>query len=300
VKARFDELLHRAQAAYARAGLDEALGLFEQAESLAHEIGDNDLVETAYCQRVFVLNQMGRGEQEIPELKKLFLRSSNQKNRWSAAYNLSDAYCAINDAESARGWAERASHVASEVGDADLRIRSMNTWGRLALQTSHFDDAEAIFSDMLDANDAAQRLQPENTNQVIDNLGYTLMCTGRIDDGIALCERAREGFEAVGAEHLLYETLQDLCYGHLLADNLDRARECGERALDLAIEFEDDQVAKNCLFLLSETAVRHGDTFRARRYLRELTAYYPEVGISEEIIDVFLATDLTSVVNLRG
>ena len=43
-----------------------------------------------------------------------------------------------------------------------------------------------------------------------------------------------------------------------------------------------------------------GDTFRARRYLRELAAYYPEVGVSEEIIDVFLATDLTSVVNLRG
>ena len=84
------------------------------------------------------------------------------------------------------------------------------------------------------------------------------------------------------------------------AYNLDRAHECGERALDLAVDFEDDQVVKNCLFLLSETAVRRGDTFRARRYLRELTAYYPEVGISEEIIDVFLATDLTSVVNLRG
>ena len=46
--------------------------------------------------------------------------------------------------------------------------------------------------------------------------------------------------------------------------------------------------------------MRRGDTFKARRYLRELTAYYPGVGISEEIIDVFLATDLTSVVNLRG
>ena len=46
--------------------------------------------------------------------------------------------------------------------------------------------------------------------------------------------------------------------------------------------------------------VRRGDTFRARRYLRELTAYYPEVGVSEEIIDVFLQTDLTTVVNLRG
>ena len=46
--------------------------------------------------------------------------------------------------------------------------------------------------------------------------------------------------------------------------------------------------------------VRRGDTFGARRYLHELTAYYPEAGISEEIIDVFLATDLTTVVNLRG
>jgi hypothetical protein len=46
--------------------------------------------------------------------------------------------------------------------------------------------------------------------------------------------------------------------------------------------------------------VRRGDSFRARRYLRELTTHYPEVGISEELIDVFLATDLTTVVNLRG
>jgi tetratricopeptide (TPR) repeat protein len=136
--------------------------------------------------------------------------------------------------------------------------------------------------------------------QVRDNLGYVMMCTDRLNEGIELCETAKSELERLGADHYLYETLQDLCYGHLLADNLDRARECGEKALDLAIEFEDDQVAKNCLFLLSETAVRHGDTFRARRYLRELTAYYPEVGISEEIIDVFLSTDLTSVVNLRG
>ena len=83
-------------------------------------------------------------------------------------------------------------------------------------------------------------------------------------------------------------------------DELDMASNCGERALELAIEHDDQQIAKNCLFLLSEIAVRRGDTFGARRYLHELTAYYPEAGISEEIIDVFLATDLTTVVNLRG
>jgi tetratricopeptide (TPR) repeat protein len=300
VSGRFDELLRQAQAAYAASELDRSLELFGEAEAFARSLGDVDLVDTAYCQRAFVLIQTGRGEPEIPELKKLFLRSPSRRNRWSAAYNLSDAYCAVGDADAARGWAERATHLATEAGDADLRIRSMNTWGRLALQTSRFDDAEMIFTDILDGLGGEQRLQPENANQVLDNLGYARMCNGNLDDGIELCERARAGFEAIGADHLLYETLQDLCYGHLLAGDLERAHECGERALDLAVEHEDDQVAKNCLFLLSETAVRHGDTFRARRYLRELTAYYPEVGIGEEIIDVFLVTDLTSVVNLRG
>ena len=88
--------------------------------------------------------------------------------------------------------------------------------------------------------------------------------------------------------------------GYVLADELDTAFRCGERALELAIELNDQQIAKNCLFLLSEIAVRRGDTCGARRYLHELTAYSPEAGISEEIIDVFLATDLTTVVNLRG
>jgi hypothetical protein len=50
---------------------------------------------------------------------------------------------------------------------------------------------------------------------------------------------------------------------------------------------------------LSEIAVRRGDTFRARRLLRELVAHYPEVAANDDIIDVFLATDLTTVVNLR-
>ena len=84
-----------------------------------------------------------------------------------------------------------------------------------------------------------------------------------------------------------------------LGDLLE-AQQCFKKALEIAIEHSDQQIAKNCLFLLSEIAVRRGDTFGARRYLHELTAYYPEAGISEEIIDVFLATDLTTVVNLRG
>ncbi len=54
------------------------------------------------------------------------------------------------------------------------------------------------------------------------------------------------------------------------------------------------------MFLLAEVSVRSGDRFRARRYLRELAQYYPELDISEELIDVLMATDFTRAVNLRG
>ena len=143
-------------------------------------------------------------------------------------------------------------------------------------------------------------LDRANAAQARDNLGYVHLCTGRLPEGLELCEAARRNLEELGATQFLHETLQDLCYGYILDDQLERASECGERALDLALSQSDQLIVKNCLFLLSEIAVRRGDTFRARRYLRELTAHYPEVGISEEIIDVFLQTDLTTVVNLRG
>jgi tetratricopeptide (TPR) repeat protein len=172
--------------------------------------------------------------------------------------------------------------------------------GTLAARASNFDEAEHAFRRCLDAHRGAEGYQQVMAAQVEDNLGYVLMCSDRLDEGLRHCERAREVMETSGADHYLYETLQDLCYGYVLADELEAAQECGEHALELALEHADEQVAKNCLFLLSEIAVRRGDTFRARRYLHELTAYYPEAGVSEEIIDIFLATDLTSVVNLRG
>jgi tetratricopeptide (TPR) repeat protein len=136
--------------------------------------------------------------------------------------------------------------------------------------------------------------------QVEDNLGYVHICNGHLREGLDLCECARRAFEELGARHYVYETLQDLCYGYILDDQLERAERCGERALQLALEFNDELIAKNCLFLLSEIAVRRGDTFRARRYLRELVSHYPDVGLSDDIVEVFLATDLTTVVNLRG
>lgn len=298
--ARFDELMRSAEAAFTRDDFDGSAALYAEAVEIARQIGDDDLADRAFCSHCAVLLELDRGAEQIPKLKEILLRSGNTRNRFHAAYCTAVAYDISGDGDKAHNYADRAATFADELGDPVSASRSLNLVGNLSIRASMFSEAESAFTRSLEAHRELDGHHRMTEAQVRDNLGYVLMCTDRLDEGITLCEEARSGLEEIGADHYLYETLQDLCYGHLLAGNLDRAQEYGEKALDLAVDFEDDQVAKNCLFLLSETAVRRGDTFKARRHLRELTTYYPEVGISEEIIDVFLATDLTSVVNLRG
>jgi tetratricopeptide (TPR) repeat protein len=300
VSGRFDELMLSAEAAFASDDFEGAAARYAEAVEVASQNGNTDDADRAFCSHCSVLIELDRGADQIPKLKEILLRSGNTRNRFHAAYCTAVAYDISGEDDKARSYAERATTLADELGDPVSTSRSLNLVGNLSIRTSNFTEAESAFARSLDAHGNLDGHHRMTEAQVRDNLGYVMMCTERLEEGINLCEQACSDLERIGADHYLYETLQDLCYGHLLADNLDRAQDCGERALDLAVEFEDDQVVKNCLFLLSETAVRRGDTFKARRYLRELTAYYPEVAISEEIIDVFLATDLTSVVNLRG
>jgi tetratricopeptide (TPR) repeat protein len=300
MRERYDDLMRHAEEALSGDQFEFAAELFEKAESLAREHGATDLGDRAFCNRCSVLVELDRGADQIPKLKEILLSSSDTRNRFLAAYNTSVAYDISDDIERAQRYARRATGLARELDDPSLEHRSLNLVGILAARTSLFEEAEDAFRRCLEAHFGASGFQRVMAAQVEDNLGYVMMCTDRLDEGIGHCEEARAVMEELGANHYLYETLQDLCYGYVLADDLDRADECGTRALELAIDHSDEQIAKNCLFLLSEIAVRRGDTFGARRYLRELTAYYPEAGVSEEIIDVFLATDLTTVVNLRG
>ena len=297
---RYDVLMGLAETALGSDNFEDAAALFADAESLAREHGEIDLADRAFCNRCSVLVELEQGADQIPKLKEILLSSSDTRNRFLAAYCTGVAYYVSEDFDRAHNYARRATGLARELGDESLENRSLNLVGTLAARASLFDEAEAAYRKCLEAHGDCAGYQRVMAAQVEDNLGYVMMVTDRLEEGIRHCEAARAAMEDLGAEHYLFETLQDLCYGYVLADDLDRADECGTRALELAIEHSDEQIAKNCLFLLSEIAVRRGDTFGARRYLRELTAYYPEAGVSEEIIDVFLATDLTSVVNLRG
>jgi len=300
MKERCEDLLLRAQGALETGDLEGAHRLATAAEALAADHGDQDLADRAFCNAVAFAIELDQATEQLPRLKRILLGSSNPRNRFLAAYYTAVAYDLSDELAKASSYAHRATDLATEIDEPELQARSANLAGNLALRESDFADAETCYARAMSVHRGMVGYHRLMEAQEIDNMGYVLMCTERVNEGITLCEKARGILEAMEDRQYLHQVQQDLCYGYLLIDNLDRAQLNGEGALDLAVEVPDPLVVKNCLFLLSEVAVRRGDTFRARRYLRELTTHYPEVGISEEIIDVFLVTDLTTVVNLRG
>lgn len=298
---RYDRLQSDAQEAFASGDLQLALQSFESAQELAATHDDVDRADRAACSACFVRIELGQSEEQIPLLRRLFMGTLNHRNRCTAAYNIAVAYLNLEDYDNAMEWADRSGDLARNVNEPSLTAGVHNQQASLALRFSRFEEAENGFNLALDAMSSLdETYQAANRATVLGNLGYAMMCTDRLDEGLDLCEQARKALDALSADHLVYENLQDLCYGYILCDQLEQAHAAGERALALAEHYDDLQVMKNCLFLLAEVAVRRGDAFRGRRYLRELAEFYPEIEMNEEIIDVFLTTDLTNVVNLRG
>lgn len=298
----FDRLIGESRQRFAKGDLPGALAVLADAERVARENNETVDADRALTRWCFVRVEMGEGREVLSTLQSVFMQSADLENRCNASYALAVAYDIDDDLESASRWAQRSFDLARSLDQPETGMTTSNLAGALHLRRSEFDEAAVALNRALEFS---ERLQGHDLDvayhaQIVANIGYCAVCRGEVTLGVKKSEEAREALESVGAEHYLYENLQDLCYGYILDDQLDRAQECGQRAFDLAVAHDDSAIAKNCLFLLSEIAVRRGDTFRARRYLRELATYYPEVGVSDEIVDVFLSTDLTQVVNLRG
>jgi tetratricopeptide (TPR) repeat protein len=297
---RYDELLRTAQEAYAEGRFEVSLAAAQEAELLALELGRTDLADRAACNCCPALAELDRLSEQVPRLQKALLRSAEPKTSWMAAYYAAMAYHIADQREQALAYLRRATDLVDEVGEPASTAATLNLFGNLSLLAGDFEAAETAYLETLHTYEEFEGYRRVMAAQIQDNLGYTHLCTDRVASGISLCEEARALMEEAQAAFLLHEPLQDLCYGYLLAGELDTARERGERGLELALEADDRRVVKNLLFLLAEVAVRSGDPFRARRYLRELAQYYPELEISEEMIDVLMAMDFTSAVNLRG
>jgi tetratricopeptide (TPR) repeat protein len=292
---RYLRLTKVAQRAFTHGRLQRSLRLFEQAEAEAQRLGERELCDRAFCNRCVVLAELDRLGSVAIELKQVLIRSRDPFTAWMAAYYTSQLYEFDGNVARALAYARRASELAAACGERRALVHSANQHGVLALKDSHFAEASERFSDALRLG-AEERTDAVTLAIIRDNLGYCLMCTGNVSEGMALCGDAAATLEAAGSRQFLPEVYQDICYGNLQQGSFEEARLAGERALALAREFEHPSVERNTLMLLADAAMDTDDQTAADEYLERLSAHYPDFRGMKAFLHAF---NVREVINLK-
>ena len=292
---RYLRLTQLAQRAFSHGCLHRSLHLFEAAADEAARLSDRELCDRAFCNRCVVLAELGRLNSAATELKQVLMRSRDPFTSWMAAYYTSQLYEFEGNVGRALAYARRASELADACGERRALVHSANQHGVLALKDSRFAEASERFSEALRLG-VEERADAVTLAIVRDNLGYCLMCTGQVSEGMALCGDAAASLEATGSRQYLPEVFQDICYGRLQQGQFSDARVAGERALELAREFEHPTVERNTLMLLADAAMDANDQDAADEYLERLSAHYPDFRGMKAFLQAF---NVREVINLK-
>jgi tetratricopeptide (TPR) repeat protein len=91
---------------------------------------------------------------------------------------------------------------------------------------------------------------------VLGRLGYVYAWSGRVEEGVQLLRQAVTDYASTAMEHFLSVSIVQLGEAHLLADQVDEARACAERALTLSRRRGERGFEGCALHLLGNIAAR--------------------------------------------
>jgi tetratricopeptide (TPR) repeat protein len=291
----FDELREQAQGAADAGELDRAEALIERALAWAREEGTPDQVEHAVCSRAAIAIRRGRGETELPVLRKILLRSENLEVSRLAAYHISVYYEFHKNFKKSLAYARIAHDRAETLGVPKWRALGHNQIGNALL-------GESFIEASIEYQRAHALVPPPELSVlgalIVQNLGYCCLLQHFYEEGYELLYRALRQLRRLGAAHYLPLVHLDLCFAHLETGRFAQARQRGLAALQLAERRGQTDAVKNALYLLGEAANLAGDAGTAHSYFSRLQRdHYPGAGYLPGFL---LAVDVRKLINLHA
>jgi tetratricopeptide (TPR) repeat protein len=269
--------------------LEEALDLFDQALGLATDEEARELITVNKADTLIGLEQSGPEVQALPQI---VMRRRNLRHVYLAAYALQYKFRREGNLERATFYGQLALRTADEANEP--------SWKRVVLvELGNVYEMDSRIPEAIDCFQAALAIEEESKDNrdreisfayALENLGYCKLLQNEFEEGIALIHRA---LQSIADPHATAEAFLDLCYGYLGLEQLDRAREFGARALEIAREVRQ---IRNLHYLLGEIAYKQGDTELAGAHFEELGKFYPGF---RHLKDVLFAIDLRAMVNLK-
>jgi tetratricopeptide (TPR) repeat protein len=291
----YEALRDRAERALWQGDLGTARRLYEQAQALAGEIGDPDLVDRARCNLAALLVETGEGASVMSDLRQVLMRNRDELNCYLAAYTLARAHDLNQDYKKAIFYARIGLDRVQRLGAPERTAICHNLMGNLLLAESHLDEACAEYERALATT---EELPPLRLALILDNVGYCRLLKGRHAEGFEHSFRSLRMLRRLGARGYQRYPHLSLAFGYLEVGRHDRAARHGFAALRLAEEVGDDQVVKNALYLLGEAANLMGSPDDARRCFEALQRrFYPG---QQGLIDSLMAVGVRRLLNLRA
>jgi len=294
-RARYETLKVRASEAVKGGQLKEALDLFDQAHELARRLGEPALVDLAFCNRSAIAIRLQQGDECVPKLRQMLMRTTNLQVARHSAYNLALACDAQKNYNKELFYARIAYRYSVELAEVEHEASALNQIGNALVALNDFGGAleEYHRADLLLAGE-----QSDRKAIILANFGYCCLLTGRPADGFRAVIRGLRMARRVGAP--LAESLARLClsFAHLLHGRPWYALRHGSEALELAEAYGDEQNLKYALLLLGEAYKQGGKVIAARECFELLQrTYYP--GMSQ-VPEMLLGVDVCRVINLRA
>lgn len=291
----FDELRRVGLEALEQQRLDEALRLFEKGVAIAEEIGDEQRIDLARCNRAAVAIELRQGLQELPMLREILVRSADLANCRLAAYHIARHYELVKNFKKSLFYARIALDRSIHLRQSRWEASSRNLIGNALLAESQTAEARKHYEQALATTD------PDSARQravILDNLGYCLVLQGEVGEGLERLHaalRLSRGGVAPATEIL---SRLDLCYAYIEIGRLRHAWRHGQRGLALAERKSDPDGVKNGLYLLGEVASLLGDEDGASAcFTRLQSEFYPHAAY---LPDFLMSIDVRKLINLHA
>jgi len=289
VLTRAEEVRQTALAKVREGEVDNALELYDEALQLVDDEETRELITINKADAMIAIERSGPEVQALPTI---VMRRRNLRHVYLAAYALVFKYRMEKELKRATFYAQLALETAEEANEPLWKIGALN-------ELASIHDIDSAFASAIACGEQAVALieQLDNPEEhrlayglAVENLGASKLLNNEFEEGIALVEKA---LPFIAAPMHVAEAYIDLSFGYLALENLDRARQYGSEALEIATE---SRQIRNAHYLLGEVAYKMGDIALAEFHFDKLAAFYPNF---RHLKSLLFAIDLRSMVNLK-
>jgi tetratricopeptide (TPR) repeat protein len=296
LRAAYEEFSNDGRAATLVGDFRRALRRYRLARAYAHRIDDDALSDVSDVNIAMVRLQLGDAEGAEERLREILLRTSDPRVEFTAAYYLASSLRKQSRFDKALVYGKRALDRARRLGSDDFIAAGEMLLGNVLLARTYTDAALGHYREAL----RIQKSRPEDNRYslaiLLENIGYCLLLGGEHADGVTHIEQALALATEIGDRRCEAECYQDLCYGHLLQDDLEPAREFGALALSLACRHGYRDIEENCHYMLGEIFGRQGNDDSRDVHFQRLQELFPDVP---HLRDFLCAVDVTRIITLK-